>query len=109
MVRPCESRLVSLTCSALYVELPLGLELLTMFRYCGYGRSACATDPVKPAYGILIPAACAAADVTLCVSNEPRERYFGSTWLMLIRAVPRSVPLTPTYAASSDIFPENSC
>ena len=56
-----------------------------------------------------MPAAWAAAEVTLWVSSAPSGRYFGSTWLRLIRPLPRRVPLTPTYAASSDIRPERDC
>ncbi len=56
-----------------------------------------------------MPACCAAADVTFCVSSEPSARYCGFTWLMLISPLPRRVPLTPTYAASMRRRAESAC
>ena len=50
MNRPLVSRFSSFTCKELYVEFPIPAEFSVPTPiYCGKGRRACASDPVKPA------------------------------------------------------------
>src|SRR5260370_935431 len=48
-----------------------------MSENCGYGRNACETDPVKPAYGSPNPAARAAAEVMSALSMYPMSSRNG--------------------------------
>ena len=79
-VSPCASRLLSVTWSALYVELPRSSQGIWTVVYCGNGFIAWAMVPVKFENGIWIfgNRACAFARLAAFkveVSRDPNERY----------------------------------
>ena len=81
-----------------------------MFWYCGYFRSACATFPVKPGYGDLIPAAWAVGELIFAVSTvAPSASTLGSFMLASTPSVEalwdRRVPRFPMYDTPSIMLP----
>ena len=71
--------------------LPIGQECHVMPWYCGHGRKACATIPVKPGYGGLIPACRAVSELmSAWRTRVPNARILGS---FMFCSTPRNVPL----------------
>src|SRR4029078_8630885 len=98
---------VSASCDRL---APTGTPRHTMFWYCGYFRKACDTFPVKPGYGDLIPAACAAAEFMFdCSTVAPSASTLGSFMLASTPSVEalwdRRLPRFPMYDMPSIMLP----
>src|SRR5207249_10363408 len=82
--QPCDGRFVHSITPALYRLSPSVTWRALMFRNCGYGRRSWLRGIVgfEP---MLVPANSGLPKNglgTCCVSAEPRDRYFGSTWLI---------------------------
>ena len=86
------------------------VHALQASQYCGYGRSACATDgaqlpafscSTQPAYGRATPSRLVVARLELVVQLGPSERYFGSMAFSGSMLDGMRRPAEPTYAALS--------